>query len=235
MKRYAIALFAAAALITGCGSDDTTFFNGNVNPIVVAPNPPAPPAAIGFKQIEILARPGINEALLFTNAFLNAYNSVTPAQAAAVFADASPTNLIRNQALTVLTLTTGVNPGASSVANGLFPDPTSAVTALIPDVMRIDASLDTIPNSATVIGSSTPVYDAAFLNTSGSPIAGRKLTDDVIDFTYVGLLGTNQDLGTDHVNYLGTAGNPATGHQLLNGQVGVPTAPATFPYLAPAN
>lgn len=221
-------------MIAGCGSDDATFFSNGFTP---TGNVPAPAPAPGFRQIEILARPGINEALLFTNAFLNAYNAATPAQAAAVLADASPNNLLRAEALAVLTATTGANAGPSSVPNGLYPDATTAVGALIPDVMRIDSTLNEIPGQpGTFIGSDTQVYAAAFLNTSSSPIAGRKLTDDVIDFTYVGLLGTNQGLGTDNVSYDGVANNPATGHQRLNGQGnGASTTPATFPYLAPAN
>ncbi|PPS41041.1 hypothetical protein B1A85_19085 [Chroococcidiopsis sp. TS-821] len=106
-----------------------------------------------FKQFERLAQPGINEGLVVTNDFLNAFNSIPPSQ------DLSPsTALVRREARnTLLAL------GNSSVqADALL-------AAFLPDVMRIDT---TIPSGY-----------ASAVNTQKRPIAGRKLLDDVIDTT----------------------------------------------------
>lgn len=243
MKRYALAALVAAVFAAGCGSDDTFFanngFNNNPNNNNNNPNPP-----VAFRQIENLARPGINEALFFTNAFLNGVNAATPAQAASVLSDG--TNPITQQAVAVLNALTNAVPG-EGLTSGLL-NTQQAVAALIPDVMRIDATLSVLPATTgaaalpvgagigtqaagTAITSATPVYNQAFLNNVNSPYAGRKLTDDVIDFTYLALLSNSGD----GVTYDGLAANPATGHQLLQGQVGTSTSAAVFPYLAPAN
>jgi len=213
MKRLTLALFAAAALIAGCGSDDSTFFPQQV---VINNNTPT----TSLRQIEQLARPGINEALLFTNAFLNRYNSVSPQFVATALANpGSPEGLaaapIFDQAKTVLGLI--IAAGGNS---GAFTSVDAAVGAFLPDVMRVDSTL--------AIGAAEAAYSLAPTHLSavtGSPIAGRKLTDDVIDVTYQALLN-NGPLGTDHVNYTPNAGNQATGHNPPS---------AGFPYLAPAN
>lgn len=82
--------------------------------------------------------------------------------------------------------------------------------AFIPDVMRIDTT-----------GASG--YANA-LNSKGSPIRGRLLSDDVIDISLAVL--TNGAVTTDNVTYEGVPGNSGQGH--------APLAP-TFPYLAPPN
>jgi hypothetical protein len=84
------------------------------------------------------------------------------------------------------------------------------VRALLPDVMRIDT---TVPSG----------YGNKF-NALGSPAAGRRLLDDVVDASLS--IVTNGAITTDNVSYDGTPGNPAQGHQ--------PLAPS-FPYLAPPN
>jgi hypothetical protein len=62
------------------------------------------------------------------------------------------------------------------------------------------------------------------VNNRGALIAGRKLTDDVIDISLPVL--TNGAVTTDNVSYEGTPGNPAQGHD--------PIEP-NFPYLALPN
>lgn len=213
MKRLALSLFAAAALIAGCGSDDSTFFANSNN---FQPNNNTPNTTVTYTQIEQLARPGINEALLFSNAFLNTYNRVGPQFIANALANpASQEGLaaapIFAQATAVLQAIMDV-PGVT----GLLTTPTQAVVAFLPDVMRVDSSLN--------IGAAQGAYAFA-LNSSNSPVAGRKLTDDVIDITYIVLLDATGAVN-DHVNYAANTNNPATGHQPLI---------TTFPYLAPAN
>ncbi|MBN9419696.1 MAG: DUF4331 family protein [Candidatus Eremiobacteraeota bacterium] len=213
MKRLAISLFAAAALIAGCGSDDPTFTSyNNFQPNNNTPNTPA----VTYRQIEQLARPGINEALLFSNAFLNRYNSVGPQFIATALAN--PTSQEGVAAGPVFTEATAVLQAIMDVPGvaGLLTTPAQAVTAFLPDVMRVDSTLNIAPAQGAY---------AFALNTSNSPVAGRKLTDDVIDITYIVLLDATGAVN-DHVNYAANANNPATGHQPLI---------TTFPYLAPAN
>lgn len=212
MKRLAISLFAAAALIAGCGSDDSTF---------VPPNnfQPNTPQGTSLKQIEQLARPGINEALLFTNSFLNTYNAVSPQFISTALTqpgspEANAAAPVFAEATTVLNLI--MNAPQVAGLTGLLTTPAQAVAAFLPDVMRVDSSLN--------IGAGQGAYAFA-LNNVNSPVAGRKLTDDVIDITYLVLLDATGAVN-DHVNYVPNAGNPATGHQPLV---------TTFPYLAPAN
>jgi Domain of unknown function (DUF4331) len=147
-----------------------------------------------FQQFERLGRPGINEGLIVTNDFLNAFNSIPPT------ADLSPA-----------AAPVGAEAKKTLKALGNDNQRTNALLgAFLPDVMRIDTN---IPSG----------YGNA-LNTKGSPIAGRKLADDVIDIT-LGVL-TNQAVKTDNVSYEGTPGNPSQGHKPLEQQ---------FPYLALPN
>lgn len=224
MKRLAISLFAAAALIAGCGSDDPTFFaNNNFQPNNNNNNNNNNPG-VSYRQIEQLARPGINEALLFSNAFLNTYNAVSPQFIAAALTPNTPENLNPTvQAL--LAQATAVLQALIDVgAPGGITSPGQAVAAFLPDVMRVDSSL------AIPVGTSAYAFAA---NGNGSPVAGRKLTDDVIDITYSVLVGTGV---SDQVPYYAPGGNTnnSIGHQRLNGQA-TDNGAATFPFLAPAN
>ncbi|MBO3457977.1 DUF4331 domain-containing protein [Aetokthonos hydrillicola Thurmond2011] len=106
-----------------------------------------------FQQVERLARPAVNEGLVVTNDFLNAFNSIPPTAdlsdgAAPVVAEAKKTLIALGN--------------DDKRANALLG-------AFLPDVMRIDT---TQPSG----------YGKA-LNTKGSPITGRLLKDDVIDTT----------------------------------------------------
>ncbi len=106
-----------------------------------------------FQQFERLARPAVNEGLIVTNDFLNAFNSIPPSAdlsdaAAPVGAEAKAT-----------LLALGNDEARANVLLGAF----------LPDVMRIDTSQ---PSG----------YGLAF-NAKGSPITGRLIKDDVIDAT----------------------------------------------------
>jgi Domain of unknown function (DUF4331) len=106
-----------------------------------------------FQQFERLGRPGINEGLIVTNDFLNAFNRIPPT------ADLSPA-------------AAPVGAEAKTTLKALGNDDKRAdalLGAFLPDVMRIDT---TIPSS----------YGST-LNANGSPIGGRLLKDDVIDTT----------------------------------------------------
>ena len=214
MKKTIISALAGISLIfSGCGSDDDFLFTGTDGGVT--------PAASELTQVEFLARPGIAEALLFDNSLLATYNAVGPNFVANALADpASPEGQaagpVLSQASTVLDILTGLDP-----ANGVTT--AQAVGAFLPDVMRIDTSLN------------VPVDQSAYafsLNAVGSPVAGRKLTDDVVDITLTVLTGGV--LTSDGVPYYRPAGetNEAIGHSFLNGQT-VEFGPAEFPFLAP--
>ena len=151
------------------------------------------PGANGkYTQVEQLARPGINEALLRTNALLNAYNSVGPDFVAAALAGQQPAANIAAPIVTEAKQTLLAVGNSDARANALLG-------AFLPDVMRIDTT-----------GASG--YANA-LNAKGSPIRGRLLKDDVIDITLS--VVTNGALPTDNVSYDGTPGNPSQGHHPL--------------------
>lgn len=155
--------------------------------------------SVGGKQIERLARPAINEGLVVTNDFLNALNSVGPDFEAAALAGKQPAAGIAGPIVAEAKKTLMAVGNTDARATAL-------IGAFLPDVMRIDTT-----------GASG--YANA-LNTKGSPIRGRKITDDVIDITLT--VVTNGAIKADNVSYAGpNAGG--TGHKPLL---------ESFPYLA---
>jgi hypothetical protein len=151
------------------------------------------PGANGkFTQVEQLARPGINEALLRTNALLNAYNSVGPDFVAAALAGQQPAASIAAPIVTEAKQTLLAVGNTDERANALL-------AAFLPDVMRIDTT--------------GPSGYANDLNAKGSPVRGRLFKDDVIDITLS--VVTNGAIPTDNVSYDGTPGNPSQGHDPL--------------------
>ncbi len=154
-----------------------------------------PEAGGKYKQIERLARPGINEGLIVSNDFLNALNSVGPDfEAAALSGNKSASRVatpIVSEAISTLKAI-GNNEERANTLIGAF----------LPDVMRIDTT------QASGYGNA--------LNAQGSPIRGRMLEDDVIDITLSVL--TDGAITTDNVSYNGTPGNPSQGHDPLEAQ-----------------
>ncbi len=112
-----------------------------------------------YNQMERLARPAINEGLIVTNDFLNAFNSIPPT------ADLSPA-----------AAPVGAEAAKTLKALGNDDKRTAALlNAFLPDVMRIDTTQPSGYVNAT--------------NTQGSPITGRLLLDNVIDQTLTVLTG----------------------------------------------
>ncbi|MEG4518371.1 MULTISPECIES: DUF4331 domain-containing protein [unclassified Microcoleus] len=140
----------------------------------------------GFKQFERLARPAINEGLIVSPAYLEAFNNIPPR--ADLSAAAAP---VRQEAVATLNAVDLLD-GRDNV------DPNAIAGAFLPDVMRIDTTKTSGYASAT--------------NAQGSLIGGRMLMDDVIDITLGALVGS--PVG-DNVSYNGTPGNPAQGHKPL--------------------
>jgi len=222
-KRIASSLFVSMGMLltlTHCGDDETTG---------------------SYTQVERLGRPAINEGLVITNSYINAFNSIPPSldlsdSASAVLAEAG---VVLDKII------------AFGLSNALTPASKAAVVGgFLPDVMRIDTDASISVNQWAYNGSFTTLDDV-----DGNPViltGGRKLEDDVIDITLTYLFagndvltcadqgGAGQDTSCtikDNVNYHGDGGspaNPAQGHQNLNGQSGYGLT-ATFPYLALPN
>ena len=140
----------------------------------------------GFKQFERLARPAINEGLIVTPEFLEAFNNIPPRLD--LSGAAAP---VRQEAVATLNAVDLLD-GRDNV------DPNAIAGAFLPDVMRIDTTKPSGYGSAT--------------NSQGSLIGGRLPMDDVIDITLGALVGS--PVG-DNVSYNGTPGNPAQGHKPL--------------------
>ena len=140
----------------------------------------------GFKQFERLARPAINEGLVVTPAFMEAFNTISPRLD--LSAAAAP---VRQEAVATLNAVDLLDGKDNVDANAI-------AKAFLPDVMRIDTTKPSGYGSAA--------------NTQGSLIGGRLLLDDVIDITLGALVGS--PVG-DNVSYNGTPGNPAQGHKPL--------------------
>ena len=176
---------------------------------------------IVYVQIERLGRPAINEALITTNAYLNAFNSIPPS------ADLSP------DASVVVSEAVGTLNAIDLLDGDDDVDPNVIAGAFLPDVMRIDTAL--------AISTSSQSFAAATGGSLGILTGGRKIEDDVIDVYYTVLTGSltgSSILGPigDNVRYQGypglNAGQP--GHKLLHGASGYNSA-ATFPFLADPN
>jgi Domain of unknown function (DUF4331) len=140
----------------------------------------------GFKQFERLARPGINEALIVTPAFLEAFNNIPPRLD--LSAAAAP---VRQEAVATLNAVDLLDNRDNVDANAI-------ARAFLPDVLRIDTTKASGYASAT--------------NSQGSLIGGRMILDDVVDITLGALVGSP---ASDNVSYNGTPGNPAQGHKPL--------------------
>jgi Domain of unknown function (DUF4331) len=117
------------------------------------------PRTAKFRQFERLGRPGVNEALVVTNDFLQAFNSIPPS--ADLSNAAAP---VRAEAKTVLKAFGNDDATADKLLN-----------AFLPDVLRIDTTLASGYLNA--------------VNAKGSPITGRLLLDDVVDQTLSVLTG----------------------------------------------
>ena len=217
MKRTNQLLLAAVpailAIATACGK--TTTKDVQIPPTTT------------YVQIERLGRPAVNEGLVYTNDFLNAYNSIPPS--ADLTAAASP---VVAQAAGVITAVYAVAGGHPMSSAGEFVNEVAG--EFLPDVMRIDTTQAIPPG--------TEAYAAAVagpvgrLTGVGILTGGRKIEDDVMDDTLSVLAGTLPAgvFVQDNVSYKGHAGNPQQGHQMLHGASAY-GGTATFPYLAKPN
>lgn len=179
--------------------------------------PPAPtatpvptPTPVMFVQMERLARPAINEGLIFTNDLLNLWNAVPPS------VDLTPAAQPIAAEATAVLMALGNN---QTQVNALF-------TALLPDVMRID--INRVSGYVTSRGGAPLDNVTAQLR----PVGGRRIVDDVVDITLQLIVPNGAPGGaaianveSDNVTYAGpNAGG--TGHKPVL---------ATFPYLPAPN
>ncbi len=168
------------------------------------------------QQAERLARPAINEGLVLTNEFLNAFNMIPPS------ADLSPAAApVLAEAATVIDAFDNLDGVQNTTV-------AQVVTAFIPDVMRIDTRVDiAVPKVA---------YNADVSGDRGMLTGGRKIEDDTIDITLSFLVAGDATGATvkDNVSYEGTPGNPNQGHKLLYKQT-TRKGTAQFPFLATPN
>ena len=206
----ALALILSAAACGGSDSSPTT------PDAPVTPPPPvdAPPVVTPptYHQIEQLARPAINEALLITSAYNDGYNATAPS-----FAGVPPDtlNLVVGEAKTVLkalylgaclldgaaglTPDTGLKPAGipcHAVGGALWTENSlTGVTLTAASVTAAQAYADKvfdqfIPDVMRVDTSVTSNYLTLCGDANSKPLlcGGRFLNDDVVDITYDYLL-----------------------------------------------
>jgi hypothetical protein len=216
MFRGAAAL--ALIVLTASCSDDSA-----------KPGPDAGMEPIAFHQVEHLARPGINEALLITEAFNAGYNATAPSFAGV---PSETLNAVVDQAKTVLkalylggclingvagvTADTGVKPAAIKchavgaaiwMADGVTLTPESKTAAQAYADKVFAQFIPDVLRVDTDVASNylTPCGD---LNSKPLLCGGRFLADDVIDVTYNYLLN-------GAANYLTPGDGGALDQQIL--------------------
>jgi tRNA-binding EMAP/Myf-like protein len=203
------AVFAALAMTATAGCSD----GGGETPDAGMPQPDAPGPGTTYRQIEQLARPGINEALLFTAAFNNGYNATAPSFAGV---PTETLNAVVAEAKTVLkalylgacfingaiklSAAAGVKPAGiqcHAVGEGLFVENTLAGVTLTEASKAAAAAYaekvfaQFIPDVMRVdTALPTSRYQLLCGDANSTPLlcGGRFLNNDVIDTTFVYLL-----------------------------------------------
>jgi Domain of unknown function (DUF4331) len=230
MKTLIHALRGATALAlvvmtASCGSDDSS------KAVDAAPPPidAAPTTGATWRQVEHLARPAINEALLITEAFNAGFNATAPSFAGV---PADTLTAVANEAKTVLQalylggcLINGLIPGITADTGvkpaGMKCHAIGAAIWLADGVTLTDASKTAAKAYAeTVFGQFIPdvlridtnVTPSNYLNLCGGsgPLlcGGRFPNDDVVDITYNYLLN-------GAANYLTPGNGGAVDQQII--------------------
>lgn len=202
MKKLSLALLAFAI---ACGD------NNKGNPDATTPDMnEGGGGGDGYAQVEHLARPGINEALLFTTAFNNGYNATAPSFSGV---PASTLNAVVGEAKTVLkalymgacllngvlglTPSTGVKPAGMmchAVGTAIFEangETHTMATQTASQAYADKVFSQFIPDVMRIDTAVTPSYYQTLCGDASTvPLlcGGRWLTDDTIDITYDYLL-----------------------------------------------
>ncbi|MDB4957119.1 MAG: hypothetical protein JWO36_4688 [Myxococcales bacterium] len=197
---------ALTLLVAACGSDSKLPpADGAI--VIDAPKDAAPPA-VTYTQVEHLARPGINEALLITTGYLNGYNATAPSFAGV---DQATLGAVVGEAKTVLkavylgscllngalglTAAQGVKPAGMTchaVGAAVWTEGTLAgVTLTAASVTAAQAYADKVfsqfePDVMRIDTAVTSNYLTLCGDASSTPLlcGGRRLRDDTIDITY---------------------------------------------------
>ncbi|HEY3998626.1 MAG TPA: DUF4331 family protein [Candidatus Xenobia bacterium] len=247
-----LGVLGGSTLLIGCSGSGN---NPSLNQFVFFPAPTpvvtTTAAAPTFTQVEQFGRPGINEALFITNAFLNGYNATQPQVDLQPANQNPPGPVIQSASGGNITLTALGTEAATTLTAFATPAGDSErvldeVRAFLPDVMRIDTTISSpvgtpaYGNGAAIVENGAIVSAATLGRTVPvlMPRAGRKLEDDVIDTTLTVL--TDGAVTSDNVFFNDTASAGAATHH-LNHQTTSATAnqnaseggTATFPYLGP--
>lgn len=210
--RGALALSLSLSAVA-CGSDGSG----------MDPEPDGPPVEqpVKYRQVEHLARPGINEALLINNAFLAGYNATAPSFAGV---DATTLGAVVGEAKTVLSAlylgacllngALGLNPAMGVKPAGLTCHITGAgiwvenslagvtLTNASKDAAKVyaDKVFDQFVSDVMRIDTDVPSYYLTLCGDANSkPLlcGGRFLNDDTIDITFNYLLnGAGTTTGT---------------------------------------
>jgi len=197
-------------MTASCGSDN------NAKPVDASPPPPVdsgPPTGVVFHQVEHLARPAINEALLFTEAYNAGFNATAPTFAGVPQATL---DLVVGEAKTVLmalylggclidgvvpgvTADTGVKPGGMkcvAIGGALFTENAATgvtLTQAAKDAAKAYADKifgQFVPDVMRVDTGVASNYLTLCGDANSAPLlcGGRFPNDDVVDITYNYLL-----------------------------------------------
>lgn len=196
----ALTLFAAA-----CGDDNMQTPMIDAPPMVDAA-PDAPPTGPVWRQVEHLARPGINEALLISEGFLAGYNATAPSFTGV---DTATLGMVVAEAKTVLKaiyLGTCLINGAAGFApadglhpaglecvettGGLFSDAAGTIlkttVAAGAQAYADKVFAQFIPDVMRIDTAAASSYLTLCGDANSTPLlcGGRRLADDTIDVTY---------------------------------------------------
>jgi len=188
----------AASLLSGCLSTGSSSDLGGSDMKEITPElPQSPEAAAEWIQVERLARPAINEGLILSNDYLNAFNSISPDLDLSTAA--AP---VRDEAVAVLSIlkALALNLGITN-----SPTPGQVAAGFLPDVMRIDVTTNVTP-SASAYNACADLIDG--IAGQASLCGGRKLKDDVGDITLSYLIAGDASGAAvkDNVDYSGAKG-----------------------------
>ena len=192
---------------TACGDDDGNTNNPMIDAAVTPDAPVTPPGTV-YKQVEHLARPGINEALLISEGFLGGYNATAPSftgvpaatlgqvvgEAKTVLKAVYLGSCLLNGALG-LTAAGGVKPAGitcHAVGPAIWTEGTLAgVTLTAASMTAAQAYADKVfgqfePDVMRIDTSAPSGYLVLCGDANSTPLlcGGRNLQDDVIDVTY---------------------------------------------------
>ena len=202
---------AALALVTATGCSDSS---GKMVDAGMEPPVDAPPTGPTYRQVEHLARPGINEALLFTEAFNAGYNATAPSFAGV---PNDTLNAVVGEAKTVLKalyLGTCLINGAVQLAPADGLKPAGMTCHAVGGALFVENKLDGVTLTADSKAAAQAYADKVFkqfipdvmrvdtslpvstylalcgTDASSEPLlcGGRFLNNDVIDITYDYLL-----------------------------------------------